>query len=84
MKTTKEYIFITTPSHGYLRVPLGELSKLGIADKVSSYSRMDSRYAYLEEDCDAPLFLNSIPNGYSITVNYSEILNKPRSYETQN
>jgi hypothetical protein len=84
MKTTASisYKFISTPGHGYLRVPLAELKELGIADKISGYSGMDSKYAYLEEDCDAPLFLQCISHLlYSIEQTYSETFNKKHNYE---
>jgi hypothetical protein len=37
------------PAHGWLRVPLEELGGF----KPSEYSYRGERYAYLEEDCDA-------------------------------
>lgn len=44
--------------HSWLAVPINELKELGIADQISSYSYQDKDIAYLEEDCDMPLFLN--------------------------
>lgn len=49
-----DYLFIFTPSHGYLRVPLMECKGLDI----SECSYMDKLYAYLEEDRDASIFFN--------------------------
>lgn len=51
------YRFLNDPGHGWLEVPRAELEALGIADKISSYSYINQRFAYLEEDCDAPKFL---------------------------
>ena len=48
------YKFISTPSHGYLRVPLMECKGLDI----SGYSYQDRLYAYLEEDSDARIFFD--------------------------
>lgn len=53
----KSYRFYSDPAHGWLRVPVAELSALGIATKVSSCSYRKGRWAYLEEDCDAPRFI---------------------------
>lgn len=53
------YTFHYDPGHGWLEVPLSELRKLGIADKISIYSYMSGDVAYLEEDCDAPLFMGA-------------------------
>jgi len=51
----RTYIFFEDPGHGWLRVPLKEVEP--IADKISPYSYMRGKYAYLEEDCDAWTFL---------------------------
>ena len=52
--------FISDPGHGWLEVAadvarrvLGEKIKL-----ISNYSYVFDNLIYLEEDCDAPLFLN--------------------------
>jgi hypothetical protein len=51
----KKYLFISDPGHGWLRVPLKEI--LPIQDKISKCSYMNSKFAYLEEDCDMSIFL---------------------------
>ena len=51
------YRFISDPGHGWLEVPLAELSILPYPP--SSYSYRNDGFAYLEEDCDAPLFLRA-------------------------
>ena len=53
---TKKYRFIADSGHAWLEVPIEELKTLGIADKISTYSYMNNGMAYLEEDCDAPVF----------------------------
>jgi hypothetical protein len=40
------------PGHGWVRVSVGLLHGLKIADDISSYSYRRDDYAYLEEDCD--------------------------------
>lgn len=49
------------PGHAWLRVEVSELIQLGIADKVSRYSYVgrNGQYAYLEEDCDAGLYIQA-------------------------
>ncbi len=49
------YTFFSGPGHGWLMVPLAEIKGLD----VSGYSYRDRDHAYLEEDCDASLFLRS-------------------------
>ena len=40
------------PGHAWAKVKKSTLRKLGIADKITTYSYMRGDYAYLEEDCD--------------------------------
>lgn len=47
-------------SHAWLQVPIALLFDLHIEEKISYYSYMEGKYAYLEEDCDASTFLNAI------------------------
>jgi len=55
-----KYLFFSDPGHGWLKVPLRLLQTLGIAGKVTRYSHQRRDYAYLEEDCDAPLFIRAM------------------------
>ena len=49
------YLFTSDPGHGWLRVPKVEIEP--IKDKISSYSYENGKYVYLEEDCDAGVFM---------------------------
>ena len=40
------------PGHGWVRVSVGLLHGLKIAEDISAYSYRREDYAYLEEDCD--------------------------------
>jgi hypothetical protein len=51
-------MFHTDPAHGWLQVPLSEVEQLHI--EVSKYSYRDDKFAYLEEDCDAPKFIRAM------------------------
>ena len=57
MKAKITLLYYTDPGHGWLRVPLKTLTKLGIADKITSFSYKRTEYAYLEEDQDMTTFL---------------------------
>jgi len=46
--------------HAWLKVSKRMLILLGIANKISSYSYQRGSYAYLEEDCDFPLFAKAL------------------------
>lgn len=52
--------FYADPGHAWLRVPLSELERLDIADQISHYSYMNGEYAYLEEDCDAGIYIKAL------------------------
>jgi len=58
-KMLRPYLFIDTPAHGWLRVPLSELDALRIRDNITEYSYEDDLYAYLEEDCDLTTFIEA-------------------------
>jgi len=51
------YIFHSDPGHGWLAVKRAELIRLNILDKVTPYSYQNGATVYLEEDCDASLFI---------------------------
>ena len=48
------------PGHGWVRFPKARLQKLGIADKISSYSYQNGNNAFLEEDCDLTVLINAL------------------------
>jgi hypothetical protein len=66
------YDFITDAGHGWLKVRMSELKELGIYDDISLYSYQDHLgYAYLEEDCDASIFIRAKKNvGQSVKLNH--------------
>ena len=57
------YRFISDPGHGWLEVPIEELSALNITHLISSCSYIgktdEQHFAYLEEDCDLAVFLTA-------------------------
>jgi hypothetical protein len=50
----------TDPGHGWLKVHMQLLAKLGIAEKITGYSYMRGEFAYLEEDCDLTTFCKAM------------------------
>ena len=55
----KTYIWANDAGHEWLAVGIAEIIRLGIADKISSYSYVKGNTAYLEGDCDAAHFINA-------------------------
>jgi hypothetical protein len=58
-KKNKTYVFHTDPGHGWLAVKRSELKDLGILHKVTPFSYQKGKTVYLEEDCDASLFIGA-------------------------
>lgn len=58
---------VSDPSHGWLAVPISLVREVGVYASVSSYSFKSSEIAYLEEDCDAGLFLDAYISKYGLT-----------------
>jgi hypothetical protein len=73
--------FIADPGHGWLKVPLAEIAALGIEGEISPYSFIKGNYAYLEEDCDCPSYLEArAGQGYpqpAITEQYVDRFERP-------
>lgn len=47
------------PGHGWLAVKTAELDDLGIAQEISHCSYQRGKTTYLEEDCDAPRYIEA-------------------------
>ena len=57
---TKNYDVYADPGHAWLKVKIAELKKLGIEGKITAFSYVRGDHAYLEEDCDAGVFLDAL------------------------
>ena len=67
------YEFHTDAGHGWLAVPIHHIEKLDIANKISTFSYMNDGIAYLEEDCDAPLFFEAYKSTYGEVPKFLEL-----------
>ena len=56
---TQRYKIYADSGHSWLKVDKSELFNLKIASKITNYSYEEDGYVYLEEDCDATLFINA-------------------------
>ena len=73
------------PGHAWARVAKSKLVKLGIADKISTFSYMNGSNAFLEEDCDLSVLIGALRSrGYEIKFNESHTnrYSKIRNYQT--
>ena len=53
------YRYITDPGHGWIEVSRAEINRLCIEDQISNYSYQHADMVYLEEDCDATVFIRA-------------------------
>lgn len=63
------YVWYADPGHSWLEVPLSHIHP-SVLSKISRYSHRSGNVLYLEEDCDAQEFLNSLshsPIGTPVT-----------------
>jgi len=54
-----KFRFISDPGHAWLEVPRSLLGTLGIPTQISKCSYQRGDLVYLEEDCDAPRFIEA-------------------------
>ena len=59
IKLNEQYTFYNDPGHAWLKVPAVELAYLSVVNKISGYSYINGCNVYLEEDCDAGVFLKA-------------------------
>lgn len=72
------------PGHGWVKVSIDLLKRLGLINQVSSYSYIKNNHAYLEEDCDLSLLLDTLDQcniRYKLKHNYANKSSKIRSYD---
>lgn len=67
------YDFHSDAGHAWLAVPLHHIEELEIVDKISSFSYLKDGIAYLEEDCDAPLFFKAFESKYGKYPKFLEL-----------
>ena len=66
--------FYEDPGHGWLKVSKALLRVLDIEDKISWYSYQRGDFAYLEEDCDAPMFAKRVElDGAELNITEEDI-----------
>lgn len=75
----EEFTFHEDPGHGWLEVPYHLLGLFKIKSKVSRYSYINGETVYLEEDCDAPLFIRAYLKYHNRSENDFAYFNKKTS-----
>jgi len=79
------YDFYSDPGHGWLKVSKEELKELGITREITLFSHQRGDAVYLEEDCDAYLFLKTKEEKQGIKIkfreHYADKTSKIRNYD---
>ena len=52
--------YLQDPAHGWIAADIQSLRAYGLTDKVSAYSYRDGDTVWLEEDCDAGLYIRAL------------------------
>lgn len=79
--------FYSDPSHGWCAIKLNALYDLGIIEKISPYSYIRGKTAYLEEDMDYSTLIQALFDkriNYSLTEKHSNKSSPIRSYDRYN
>ena len=58
MTTRRRERWISDAGHAWLEVPISDLVASGVSPSNYSFYDSDTHLAYLEEDCDAPRYLD--------------------------
>jgi len=69
----RKFDFYSDPSHGWLKVKRQELVELGIETEISGYSYQKGDAVYLEEDSDAPKFIDAWEAKHQVKLMNSQI-----------
>lgn len=82
----KTLTFFHDPGHGWLKVPFKDLVFLGIVFDITAYSYVSGEWVYLEEDCDAGIYLSAARKaGWNVTWRHSYADSTPiRNYGNYN
>jgi len=77
----------TDPSHGWIKISLKHLNQLNLIDKITLYSFINNKHAYLEEDCDASLLIDTLKQNnihFEFRYHHSNTSSKLRYYDQYN
>lgn len=76
--------FYSDPGHGWLAVKRKLVQELNLLNKITLYSYQKGDTVYLEEDCDASVFMDAAKSaGYEVLVDqrHTNKTHPIRSYE---
>jgi hypothetical protein len=75
--------YFTDPGHGWVKIKVDVLKKLGISDKISPFSYRNGDNAFLEEDCDCSVLIKELKDRgieFKFVENHTNKSSKIRNY----
>ena len=70
--TPRKFDFYTDGGHGWLKVKLSLVVKLGITNRITTSSYYRNGWLFLEEDFDMSIFCHAMKDkGYKVLANYN-------------
>jgi hypothetical protein len=82
--TPRKFDFYTDGGHGWLKVKLSLMVKLGIANRITTSSYIRNGWVFLEEDFDMSIFCHAMKDkGYKVLASYNSTnkTSKIRNYD---
>lgn len=67
------YRYLEDAGHAWLEVPIAVVEALGIENHISQYSFRKGKYAYLEEDSDAPKFIEAFADNWGAPPSHTTV-----------
>jgi hypothetical protein len=82
MKIQNTFKYYQDPGHGWIAVKVELLEQLGIDGQISEFSYINEKgtTAYLEEDCDASLFVEKYIEVFGIKPQWKDIFSERRHW----
>ena len=79
-RTNNSFKMYSDPGHGWLAVRLTDLEDVGLTtESFSNYSYRKGKTVYLEEDCDADIFVRAWQKKFSAPIHLIEKFTNKRS-----
>jgi hypothetical protein len=82
----RTFTWYSDPGHGWLKVNREDIEELGIEEKISacSYQTPGKRVVYLEEDCDAGIFLRAYKEHFGHSPQFKEAVERTNASRIRN
>lgn len=88
MRVKSVFDMYNDAGHGWLKVQYHLIEKMGLTQNITPYSRQHGIDVFLEEDCDAPMFIRKYREMFEreplIRQHYTDKRSRIRNYNNYN